>query len=272
MDYQTALNETKESWSLYIESMLEHGPNNYTTVDAREYFERILLDLIPLYVNKCLKENKPFYIQSGVAREIFSEEQSVRNAIVHYMNRCMIQTKCNHRKASNYEILLESGAWDKFNGEPLERAEINGIKVLRSKKFKDVIFSYKAAGSDVSWIPRLTGPNEKTSEVAGIILASATASIACEGSKELGIINKINISRKPYEIGYIEKHVIPLFSGIFNVPNEFFKYGIKKRETKYSEPHHLQLDINSQMVGSYCQNVSGIFEIINAVPKKGSLI
>ena len=267
MDYQTTLYETKEYWSIYRECLLKYGPNNYTTVDAREHFEQKLLDLIPLYVDNCLRANKPFYIQY-VAREISSEEQPGRNAIVHYMNRSMIQTKCKHRIASSYELLLESGAWDQFNGEPLERAQINGIKVLRSKRFKDVIFSYKVAGNDVSWIPKLAEPNEKTSEMAGIILAAASPSISNEGSKELGIVDRIQISRKPFEIVYIEKHVIPLFSDIFNVPTGFFKYVIEKRKTIYSEPHRLQLNINSQMVGSYCQNVLGIFEVIDSVPRK----
>ena len=267
MDYQVTLNKTKENWSIYRECLLKYGPNNYTTVDAREHFEQKLLDLIPLYVDNCFRENKPFYIQD-VAREISSEEQCARTAIVHYMNRCMAQAKCEHKMASSYELLLESGAWEQFNGEPLERAQIDGIKVLRSKRFKNVIFSYRVEGNDVSWIPRLSEPNEKTSEMAGIILASASAGISNKSSKKLGIFDRIRISRKPYEIVYIEKHIIPLFACIFNVPIGFFKYSIKKRKTIYSEPHYLKLDISSPMVGSYCQSVLGLFEIINAIPRK----
>ena len=267
MDYQTTLNKTKETWSTYRECLLKYGPNNYTTVDAREHFEQKLLDLIPLYVDNCFRENKPFYIQD-VAREISSEEQCGRTAIVHYMNRCMTQTKCEHKSASSYELLLESGAWEQFDGEPLERAQIDGTNVLRSKRFKNVIFSYRVEGNDVSWIPRLAEPNRKTSEMAGIFLASASPSISNKSSKKLGIVDRIRISRKPYEIVYIEKHIIPLFTCIFNVPTGFFKYGIKKRKTTYSEPCYLKLDINSPMVGSYCQSVLGVFEIINAIPRK----
>ncbi len=247
MSYQDVLRRTKELWNNYTASM---KCGNTTRAAG---LHRELLDFMPRFAREYTAlYGRPIKVAdmwSEIRPNEFDKRPSPLNSFI------------KDAFGGVYEFLKMSGIWEHFNGEPLERIDINGHRVLRSQRYKQVIFSQQG-GSDISWVPHLTSEREATYEASCILFFSGYGKQHASIAHDLGTVDSVNIKVKPYEITYLGECVIPLLCGIFGVPDDFFKRGEKTYVDIHGNIHHdAQLQINSAMVGSYFQNIMGVFGI-----------
>ncbi len=163
-----------------------------------------------------------------------------------------------------YNLLKASGVWDRHGGESLKEVEVNGEKTLVSERYPNVFFSDFSAQTDIGWIPHLTPPGSMSSEMSAVLFLAGYATQDVQKSKELGIVDYLTIKLKPYERVYAE-HILHLLCRIFGLPEERFNYDEDAaiRRTKYNLVYTPQIKLQSRMIGSYFQNLEGVF-----VPKE----
>ncbi len=161
---------------------------------------------------------------------------------------------------SLYRLLKMSGVWDRHSGEPLKEVESNGEKFLASERYPDVFFSDFSAQTDVGWIPKLTPPGSMSSELSAVLFLAGYAIQETRKAVKLGIVDYLTIKLKPYERVYAE-YLLGLLCRIFGLPEERFNYDEDAaiRRAKYNLSYTPQIKFESSMIGSYFQNLEGIF-------------
>ena len=255
-EYENLLTTTIGAWKMFRDAVGYNGSSSCSSLAKEE--KRFLLSKLEEFA-ETYKSRHNHITGRGFSREIDSS---------HYRN---LERVIRNVYGSFFDFIVESGIWD---GEPLIEKTIlnpNGPrKVLVSERYPDVIFSRTGNDSDISWFPRLPDPYSKdTAEIAGILLTSSQPNIPIDSKDSLAIPATINLKVQFPEVIYLTKYVMPLLSNAFHVHPDFFNFwGIKTEKGPYSEYTLSQYGIQSQMMGSYFQNLIGIYEVRNGFVRK----
>jgi len=140
--------------------------------------------------------------------------------------------------------------WKKKGGSPIK------IKIGKQKDFyvfehfPEVYLSATGVKPDVAFFPRVISPdNEMVGELTAIILFKGNGQIIKKKGK---FVNQINVVGREELVFQVRE----LISKIFGVSKEFSKvYSLKSSKKKK------RISVNSLMIGTYFQNLIGIFEV-----------
>lgn len=138
--------------------------------------------------------------------------------------------------------------WESRGGSPIRKILPNSRTHYTFDKFPSVYLSSTGVKPDLAFFPKIENPDsEKVGELTAIILFKGGGRII---KKKETIVNQIWISGNKNLILRARE----LITKIFKVPKEFVKiYPVGKKR--------LKLFANSKMIGSYFQNIIGIFEL-----------
>lgn len=137
--------------------------------------------------------------------------------------------------------------WDVLGGEPIKRITSPSDRPCYVfKRFPQVYLSSTGSKPEIAFVPsNIKYPDtEEVGELTGIILCKGNAQVILKRSDS---VNQILISGKK-ELLFRANSLV---SEIFGVPKDFCRF----------YPQRRILYANSKMVGTYFQNVVGIFEL-----------
>ncbi len=242
-DYENALRNAKVAWSLYQETLRQFGAVECVGGDVkstRTWAPVAQTEIVRKdFIIKYLKFVYEYALTHG--RPLSRREMAKTISSVH---TARIEMALQRNGLNHLDTLVQSGVWDSLGGEPLFELAGEGYA---SVNFPKVYFARATRENDVSYVPKLRKPDENAAELSGIILSSS-GEIETAPTTLGMVVSRISFGNNLHPI-YLRKHVMQLLSELFQVTEDYFNASLTGK-----------IRVGSTMIGSYFQNVVGIFD------------